>query len=162
MALELNGTTGVSAVQPGAVKSGDLPAGSVIQVVQENSTTQTSTTSTSFVSANLSASITPISSNSKILIFYSTSSLSSNGRIKVTVFRGGVSSGVNISPSTNEFEMQHSQVTEAAAISFSILDSPSTTSAITYEVAFAARDSGTMFVSHTSSPSVLTLMEIAG
>jgi len=38
MALELNGTTGVSAVQAGAVESGDLPAGSVIQVV---STTKT-------------------------------------------------------------------------------------------------------------------------
>jgi len=77
--LTLDGTTGVSAIQTGAVESGDLasgaigsgdlPAGSVIQVVSNSTSSDLSTASSSFVDTNLSATITPILSSSTILVF---------------------------------------------------------------------------------------------
>ena len=81
MALELNGTTGVSLVQDGvvtaadlasgAITAGALPAGSVLQVVQEtvDLTIDLSTTSTSFTTASeMELAITPTKANSKIFV----------------------------------------------------------------------------------------------
>jgi len=50
--------------------SANMPAGSVLQVVSATRSTGTSTTSTSYVTSNLSAAITPTSSSSKILIMF--------------------------------------------------------------------------------------------
>ena len=69
MALELNGTTGVSLVQSGAITAA-MPAGSVLQVVtyQHNyGDGDISTSSDSNVSTGISLSITPTATNSKII-----------------------------------------------------------------------------------------------
>ena len=78
MSIILDGNAGISfndstsqntsAVISGKLPTAKLPAGSVLQVVQATTSTEVSTTSTSYVSAGLSASITPTSSSNKILI----------------------------------------------------------------------------------------------
>ena len=76
-----------------AVTSAGLPSGTVLQVVNATYSIQTSTTSTTFVSTGLTATITPTSSSNKILCIYSTgaqNNSSANGS-KFTLFRGTVS-----------------------------------------------------------------------
>jgi len=51
-----------------AIAAGDLPAGSILQVVSNQKTANFATTSTSFVYMGYSTAITPIASNSSILI----------------------------------------------------------------------------------------------
>jgi len=93
--LTLDGTTGVSAVQAGAVESGDLPAGSVIQVVSTTLTFGTAETisATSFGSVNtdLAVSITPTSATSKLLLMLNLSGSSddNNGNTAIVLTRDG-------------------------------------------------------------------------
>ena len=69
MAITLNGSgtaTGLTAA-PNLASSG-LTTGKILQVVQATSTTSQSTTSYNWSDTNLSASITPSATNSKIYI----------------------------------------------------------------------------------------------
>ena len=72
MPTEISGSTGVNKIQDGTVVAGDLAGsvalGKVLQVVYANYNTDTSVNSTSDISSGLTASITPSSSSSKILI----------------------------------------------------------------------------------------------
>ena len=69
MALELNGTTGVSLVQDGVITDANLPAGSVIQVIQGDKLAVNFTNATtSYVDIGISASITPSSTSNKVLV----------------------------------------------------------------------------------------------
>ena len=63
-----------------AVTAAGLPSGTVLQVVQNTEEgTQTSTNSTSYVDANLNCSITPSSTNSKILVQVTSQQKTSSG-----------------------------------------------------------------------------------
>ena len=137
-------------------------AGNVLQVVTGNTTTAVSTTSSSWTDTTLSASITPSSSSNKVLIIISQGFLSlSNAYGGLKILRGstdlftygyatnGPSSGGTITMG-----------------SFQYLDSPSTTSAVTYKTQFNASNSGnTVVVQQADSGgdqySWITLMEIA-
>lgn len=144
-------------------------AGQVLQVVQAtlgSSTIQTS--STSFVSTGLAASITPKSSSSKILVFlngggaYMTTSTQTTMRI--TVFRGSTDlSTVGIA---NNGFARHSTPGGNWVLmpySLSFLDSPATTSSTTYTIYFRNSDTGAtvQFQSDDRGIPALTLMEIA-
>ena len=74
--IQTNDGTGTIALQNqlSGMTSASMPAGSVLQVVQHfhNSTSSyTSTTSTSYVTTNLTKTITPSSTSSKIKIEFS-------------------------------------------------------------------------------------------
>ena len=70
MALSLDGTTGVSLVQDGVLTDDNLPAGSVLQVIQIQSNTQETFTSSTYTEAtSLVLNITPSSSSNKIMLF---------------------------------------------------------------------------------------------
>ena len=189
MALELNGTTGVSLVQDGvvtaadlasgAITAGALPAGSVLQVVEGRLTTAVETTSTSFTDTGLSVSITPTSASSKILIMVSINSISaSNGTgVHVRTRRGTTDIINNTQPSQacndawfcgggQNFTNNNRQ---RASGTISLLDSPATTSPITYVTQFRCTDGGsTAYINRlgltagNGSVSTITLMEIAG
>ena len=69
--IKLNATQGLTGTLP-AVSGANLTnidAGKVLQIVQGKSATATVTSSGSFVATNLSASITPSATSSKILKF---------------------------------------------------------------------------------------------
>jgi len=67
MPTVITGTDGINQVQAGAVESGDLPAGSVIQVVHTNKT-DTQVISTTSYTEVMSLTITPTNTSSKFLV----------------------------------------------------------------------------------------------
>ena len=152
-------------VQDGGLNltSAGLPSGSVLQVVTATHTTQATTTSNTFVDTALTASITPSSSSNKILILGSLSlyNSSTNGVATATIDRGTYNLG------DSDFGLGYIYNTGGALVSQTpivLLDSPSTTSATTYKVQISrsSNNVGTAVISVNSTPSILTLLEIAG
>lgn len=149
-----------------------LPTGSVLQVVQATYSTAASTTSTSAVDTGLSASITPTSASSKILVLvnmnaqsYNTTGNARDTGGSFTVVR--TSTTIWGSPTTVNFYIDGGT---GATLAFNVvglwsvnyLDSPATTSATTYKVQFAAVSGRTIVINPASAAaSVITLMEIA-
>jgi len=166
MPTVITGTDGINQVQAGAVESGDLPAGSVIQVVSVTKTDTFSTTSTSFVDVTgLSANITPTSATNKILIIsnvyvsYDDSALLQLLRDATPVGNG--SSGFAL--------VRFGATNEGSTFSINHLDSPNSTSSLTYKIqAEVDGGSGGVFINRRKSDGLytlsshITLMEIAG
>jgi hypothetical protein len=140
-------------------------AGQVIQVVTATDSTQRNTTSTSFVTASntLSVSITPSSASNKIMVIASFNSKASNGNpYALTLFRGATDLG------SGTYGMALMTSVEAVANintrpCLSILDSPSTTSATTYQVYIRCVGADTTaFLNGDSTKGTITCMEIKG
>ena len=137
----------------------------VVQVKQITTSTLVQVDTTSATATGLSLSITPSSSNNKILVMGSVnggySSATSTGA-NIDVFRGSTSSDTKISDAHVHAAFDTASSDNQVNVPFCILDSPSTTSAQTYSVFFnRSTASGTVGVSQNSSQSSLTLMEIA-
>lgn len=142
------------------VPASAMPAGSVIQVVSVNGTTNTITTSTSFIDTDLVVTITPTSSSSKIYVV-ATGGFDNNtsGRQGyVTLDRNGTNLGNGTSGFTFVYGSTSRMIVPWAA---SFLDSPATTSAVTYKVQIRAV-AGTVEFSGGTSKKTITVMEIAG
>lgn len=164
----------------GSISSASLPAGSVLQVV---STTKSDTWSASLPNwadiTGMSVSITPTSSTSKIYVMvvlsYTTTGGASNGyrlvrnstpiSIADTAGSRPLFSGMNADGYINTSWIMSS--------STNYLDSPATTSAITYKVQAFGTYSGVMYVNYSSADrnasqydartvSSITVMEIKG
>ena len=136
-----------------------LPAGSVLQVVFTTDTATLATTSTSFVASGTSGSITPSSATSKILVIIS-GLLDNNaaGRnIDFTIFRNstnlGGANGLGRNSGTS------SRILTPATMVF--LDSPSTTSSVTYSC-YIMSSGGQVEWNGSTKTNTVTLMEIAG
>ena len=119
-----------------------LPAGvggKVLQVVSATDSTSRSTTSTSFVTASntLSVNITPSSTSNKILVLAqsNTNSSSGAGYQYITLFRDSTNLGDSINGMNVASNVTGVQ-TSYTPVSLKFLDSPNTTSAITYQVYF--------------------------
>jgi hypothetical protein len=129
--------SGATALEYAAVAAG----GKVLQVITATDSTFRSTTSTSFVTASntLSVTITPSSVSSRIFVVASTSIIntSGDGLMYGTIYRDstnlastyGMYGGESVSGITS---MRH-------PMCLTILDSPATTSAITYQVYFRSQ-----------------------
>ena len=138
-----------------------LPVGHVVQVVQGTYNTQTSTTSTSYVTSNLAATITPTSSDSDILIRVNTCAYIPSGLYnRMTVYRGATDLGSGHGGSTDALQSLSVGTTSWIPSNIEWLDSPSTTSATTYTMYFKASGS-TAYMHNAYMISTITLMEIA-
>ena len=138
----------------------NLPGGGkVLQVVSMSTQTETSTTSTSFAASNVTLSITPSATTSKILVlFSSTMYISTNGFGAVSIYRDATNLGNSGDGQAyaKDWTTQH-----ASPISIQTLDSPATTSAVTYTARFRAQESGhTAYLQYTQAEGSITLMEI--
>ena len=119
-------------------------AGKVGQVIQATKITNTTATSTSYVTTGLTASITPASTDSKVLIAVNfTSGYPANNIGTIyTLYRASTNidassartgfAAVGVTAGTNFHIYQHRNV------SFQFLDSPSTTDATAYALYFKA------------------------
>ena len=155
--------------------------GTVLQTVQVTHGNQVSTTGTSYVDTGLSASITPNSTSSKILVivtqrfFIKRSTDQARGGFRLlrgsTVILQGPNTQNGQEPGGEGFSSGNgpSAIQVAGAYSCSFLDSPSTTSATTYKTQFANNQSSAspeIFVnaldgnSGEDGTSTMTLMEI--
>ena len=152
-----------------------MPTGSVLQVKQKTTTSQTTTTDTSFVSTGLFDVITPIATSSKILVSYSSAIHNNTGNQMTltdlyrdptssttanTTISGGTSLSGGNTYGLSQTYSQTAAIVEQAYAQF--LDSPSTTSEVKYVIAFKSLAGGTSFFGTNSLVSIITLMEIAG
>jgi len=146
-----------------------LPAGSVLQVVQGTYATQVTISSTSYSATGLAASITPTSSTSKILVLVSQTTqiyrqygATQDGVIKL--FRGA--SELSLYQALRQWVGTNTSIDVQIGSTFSAiyLDSPNTTSSTTYSTQAACTvtaQGGYVQLQTASSPSTITLMEIA-
>jgi len=151
--------TGISAVQ-------NLPAGSVIQVVNAISTTANGTT-TSLVDTGLTATITPKFSTSRVVVlvmqnFYAFSGGTDNG-VFFSLVRNGTTIYTPPTSTGNSFYIFTSGVTNEFWANYPInyVDSPATTSAVTYKTQMQGNSGSTINAQAGSTPSTIILMEIA-
>ena len=111
--------------------------GKILQVVTATDSTQRTTTSTSFVTASntLSLSITPSATSSKIFIIASSSGQNNtaNGYAYYTLFKDSTNLGDSTSGMT-VVQQEAGSNNNKFSIGMSYLDSPSSTSALTYAV----------------------------
>ena len=141
------------------------PAGHVIQVVQQVLASQTDSTSTTMIDTGLSASITPSSTSSKILI-----------TVNHRTFKNSAAQGMDMQllrDSTNLGEIVRGHMYDGttgeinSAVTFCYLDSPSSTSSVTYKTQFSHNNGNGGTIRVCGDPSgggrdFITLMEIAG
>ena len=150
----------------------NLPGGGkVLQVVTATDSTTRSTSSTSFTAAGntLSVTITPSSVSSKILILINNGNFTTNRSFVYTVFRNGTG-GTNLAGAAGSEGFYSGERSGGEAWAAMYLDSPSTTSATTYQMFTKERTSiggGTTTFNITRSGdganmNSITAMEIDG
>jgi|DEB0MinimDraft_10_1074344.scaffolds.fasta_scaffold115656_1 hypothetical protein len=135
--------------------------GKVLQVVQGTYATQTSTSGTTPVTSNLSASITPSSTSNKVLLLATVNSFYTTGTAgggNLYIYRDGS----DLLPSPAAVNYLGSGGSLMDTISLNYLDSPSSTSLLTYEIYFSNNSSSNTFVHDNNRSSFIVLMEIAG
>jgi hypothetical protein len=141
-------------------------AGSVLQVVQGSLTGQVSTTSTSYVTTGLSATITPKFSTSKVLIQVTLPTCyisTANVYGYYTIYRGGTNLASGSGATANLGGIRSDGAALTTNVCFSFVDSPATTSATTYTVYFNQQTAGTVYINTFGGPtSYVVLSEIAG
>ena len=147
------------------VPTSAMPAGSVIQVVQgTTSTIVTTTVQNTWVTTNLSQSITPLSTNSKILVLVQQNVVAfGNGDLQANFGLFRDSTLVQGALSFDDLRVATINTSWAFRVSISYLDSPSTTSSVTYSTAISKRSTAVSNVNASSGgdPSSIILMEIA-
>jgi hypothetical protein len=142
------------------------PTGSILQVVSATTSTQVSTTSTANVTTGLAATITPISTSSRIIIMASNDVFVPNRSVVGywTLFRGTVA-GTNLAGGTNYMASVYPSNNDTifTGLHLSFCDSPNTTSAQTYTLAFKASGGVSPIRSqNNNSMASMVLMEVAG
>tara|TARA_X000001388_G_C2201997_1_gene111638 strand:- start:44 stop:577 length:534 start_codon:yes stop_codon:yes gene_type:complete len=137
--LNNNSISSISALPSG------IDTGKILQVVNQFYDTQTSTTGTSFVDTGLTANITPSSTSNKILAsFYPSISGEDNSYVAFKMFRDSTEIGSSTVTGTGEECFAGFSFANAGNLTYSTLtfplvhlDSPSTTSQITYKLQFS-------------------------
>jgi hypothetical protein len=144
-----------------------LGTGSVLQVVNATYSSSTSSSSSTYADTGLSASITPTSSSSKILVIVTHNGCrkeSSNTTLAVRLLRGA---SVISAIEGNGGRSADSSTQHFGGISISILDTPATTSSTTYKTQLmSTNNSATVYINDNFNAdnltvSSITLMEIA-
>jgi len=135
----------------------------VLQVVSGTLTSIVSTSSLTYVTTGLNASITPLFSTSKILIIVSgwcDNNGTSGLQVGVTIFKNNATNLAGTSSNMTNVYSGTARVQGSCSVSY--LDSPTTTSSTNYAVYFASSNGGgaVNFNGGTSTSSI-TLMEIA-
>jgi len=147
--------------------SAGATAGQVIQVVQGTSSSQTTNSTTTYADSNLSVSITPASASNKILLmltqkFMIATGVSDRDSNKIKLLRNST----DIWEDSN-FYLQTTNVSAEISryVSINYLDSPSTTSSITYKTQFALGSTASnkyILSNQGYTISILTALEVKG
>ncbi len=138
-------------------------AGQVIQVLTATDATERATTSASYATGSntLSVSITPSSASNKILILVTSSAFLTNSGFGgyYTIFRDSTNlAGAN----GMTFMVQEPGSSSTCSLAMSYLDSPNTTSAITYQVYMKVGGGNSIRVNMDNTTGSITALEIKG
>ena len=134
--------------------------GKVLQVVQATYATQATSSSATFADTGLSATITPSSASSKVLILHTNNWEKSNGNAENGIIYNILRTSTQI---FNSYIIGYTETTLRLLGTYSAqyLDSPSTTSATTYKVQFRNFNASAQVITqNANSTAVLILMEI--
>jgi len=157
--------TGTLATGNGGTGATSFAPGKVLQIVQGQKDGLISTSSTSYVTTNLSASITPSATDSKVLILANMTAClqaTQNKNGFFTIYRAST----NIAPGGSGLYQQLSGIYSASGgsitpgLNMSFLDSPNTTSSTTYTVYMATDSGGDQRMNQNGASSVIQLLEI--
>jgi hypothetical protein len=136
--------------------------GKVLQVVQGTYDTMVTTTSTTYVSSGLQASITPSSTSNKILVITHVAGFrgipSGGGNPSgggIALYRGGASI---IDKGSLNYSEAYGLITDAI---INYIDSPNSTSSLNYEIYFKNISGGSQRCQDAGYLSSIILMEIA-
>ncbi len=157
------------------ISGGGGGGGKILQVISTHSTTHQSTSSTSYVDCTgLSASITPSSTSSKILVMVTFSGYHANSHTGfVRLLRDATEIGSGTGPGSGVgalFSLRTNATHITNVQSFNYLDSPATISPITYKLQMRTTGSGSPTYMNRSAgtgiydsgtPSQITLMEVS-
>ena len=156
-------STNVANASLGAVTAlpAAIPTGKVLQSVASTTASSTTTTSTSFVATNLTLNITPSATSSKIYVvacsgFYNASTTGDQGA--ATIYRDSTNLGGN-GGFVNTFRTDTRIIFPTAVC---VLDSPSSTSQITYAVYIRSYSGASMQWNGQSEIGQIVAMEVAG
>ena len=160
MPTEISGSTGVDKIQSDAIEYGDLPTGSVLQVLINEDSSELTLATATYTDTGLSVSITPKSATSKILCMW-------NMHYQNTGNPTGlgcqlVRASTNVWTSGTNYDMQSRTAGNRIRGSWMYLDSPNTTSATTYKIQVSSQNGSTIYLNDDSNKTQLLLMEIAG
>jgi len=175
--LRLTGSTsGYSQITPPAI-AGDqtftLPgtggtldrlnrAGNILQVVSATYATSVSSSSSTYADTGLTASITPTSATSKILVLVNqvgNRKTTSNTYTGLQLLRG---STILMTIEAGAGYTNDTSTNSVGACSCCYLDSPATTSSVTYKTQFSSvANTAAVTVQVGNEPSTITLLEVA-
>ena len=141
------------------------------QVIHAQTTTQSQSTSTSYATTGFSASITPTSTSSKILVVFevhyqvfgngANSDFGGNFKIVRTVSSTDTDVFIEANPTPRTYNAYTGNAYHFGSYNMTELDEPSTTSACTYTVHSKARiTDNRISLSQDSAISTVTLMEV--
>ena len=137
----------------------------ILQVVRATDTTARSTTSTSFVDANISVTITPTSSDSDVLLLWVFTQNAQNGGATHTRAQYQITDNSNVAISGAEGMLTGLLISTLQSFAGQTLigyDSPATTSATTYKGRFKAFEaSQTANISNNLNTGQLFALEIS-
>lgn len=173
MPIAINGTGTISGVSAGGLTSASN--GRILQVVQTIKVDTFTTTSTSYTNiTGMSVSITPFSASNKILVVVSANTGTDNtyrcalGLTRNSTLIGG---GTAVGSRSSSIGAGSSPGYMAENVSYMYLDSPATTSAVTYQLQGVMQSGGAMYFNYTlddnNDPSMgrfastMTVMEVA-
>jgi hypothetical protein len=145
--------------------SAGATAGQVIQVLSATDNTNRTTTSSSFVTGSntLSVTITPSSTSNKIFVIASTCLRTDANSVYAvaTIFRGSTNLG---NSNLGMGSIWSTSGTANFPFTMHYLDSPASTSALTYQVYFRAANTGTIYLNglDPNNQGSITVMEIKG
>ena len=161
------GSTGEVLTVAGGVPTWAAAGGSPIkQIVTASLATLTSTTSSSYVDTGLTATITPSSSGSKILVIYASAKMTVNGSAtsmtSINAYTKLLRGATAVSESLHGFDLFAASNYKTPYIPFTItcIDSPSSTSALTYKVQYQGSATQEVVFANSTAPATIILMEI--
>jgi len=145
------------------INTSALPSGTVLQTVQSSTTTPASQGGTVYASAGLSGTITPTSSSSKILImvtqYYTFRTTTTSER--QAFFRLMRGSTEIMETVYDRIAVTGGENRVGTTATFNWLDSPNTTSAITYSTQFKLNGTASdLYAQHDNAQSIITFLEI--
>ena len=163
--LSATGTKDATTFLRGDNTFAEAGGGKLLQVVSARTGTQVTSNTTTYIDTGLTASITPSSTSSKILVLVQQSFAKYSGDTygNFRVYRDSTEIG-GVIPFREVGDTDSSaKNVVGTGFSCSILDEPSSTSSLTYKTQFNnGRGVGTAAVQYDSGNSYITLMEIAG
>lgn len=163
MAITINGGGTITGLSATGISAEPAFPGNILQVVNGTTSTAVSTSGTTYIDTGLTATITPSSASNKILVLVSQNginkdNINQNAGLNLKLFRGATEIGFGY-----VFGFTGSAIRNYPGTgSFCVLDSPATTSPVTYKTQFM-NDSGagTVEVQRVNSTSQITLLEVA-